>query len=75
MEASLLEARQKFEEKALKKYKQSPEKAIEMITDYSNKQAKKSFLQTVSLLRSLKIPFPSAETKAIKIKDEVPSEK
>ena len=75
MEASLLEAQRKFEEKVLKKYKESPEKAIEMITDYSNKQAKKSYRQTVSLLRSLKIPFPNPETKAIKIKDEVPSEK
>jgi dipeptidase len=75
MESSLLEAQEQFEQKALKKYEANPEKAIQMITDYSNKHANKSYRQTVSLLSSLKIPFPSAETKAIKIKDEVPSEK
>lgn len=74
MEASLIKAQAAFEKKALKKYESSPEKAIEMVTKYSNKHANKSFKQTVSLLRSLKIPFPSAETKAIKIKDEVPAE-
>jgi dipeptidase len=74
MEASLLKAQAEFEKKALKKYESNPEKAIEMITEYSNKHANKSFQQTVSLLRSLKIPFPSAKTKAIKIKDEVPAE-
>ncbi len=75
MEASLLGAQEKFEQNALKKYEANPEKAIQMITDYSNKHANKSYRQTVDLLSSLKIPFPSAETKAIKIKDEVPSEK
>lgn len=74
MEASLLKAQEKFEKKALKKYSSNPEKAIEMITKYSNKQANKSYRQTVALLRQLKIPFPNADTKAIKIEDEVPAE-
>ncbi|MDB4584262.1 C69 family dipeptidase [Draconibacterium sp.] len=74
MEASLLKAQAKFEKKALKKYKINPKQAIQFITKYSNQQANKSYLQTVELLNSLKIPFPGPETKAIKIKDEVPSE-
>jgi dipeptidase len=74
MEASLLKAQNKFEKKALKRYQTSPNKAIQMITEYSNKQANKSYKQTVKLLTALKIPFPTAETKAIKIKDEVPAE-
>lgn len=74
MESSLLEAQAEFEEKALKKYQSNPKKGIEMITRYSNQQANKSYQQTVALLRTLKIPFPSPETKAIKIKDEVPAE-
>jgi len=74
MELSLLNAQAKFEKKALKKYKSNPKKAIEIITRYSNQQANKSYKQTVALLRSLKIPFPNPETKAIKIKDEVPAE-
>jgi dipeptidase len=74
MEASLLRVQEKFEKEALRKYKSNPDMAIQMITKYSNQQANKSFKQTVSLLRSLKIPFPNAETKAIKTKDEVPAE-
>ncbi len=74
MEASLLKAQAKFEKKALKKYKNSQRQAVRFITDYSNKQANKSYKQTVALLTSLRIPFPSAETKAVKIKDEVPAE-
>lgn len=75
MEATLLKAQGSFEKKALEKYKTSPEQAIQFITEYSNQQANKSYLQTVKLLNSLKIPFPNAETEAIKIKDEVPAEK
>lgn len=74
MEASLIKAQDKFEQKVLKVYSRDPERAIEMITDYSNLQAKKSYKQTVKLLKTLKIPFPSADTKAIKIEDEVPAE-
>jgi len=74
MEASLLKAQETFEEKTLEKYKTSPVHAIQFITEYSNQQANKSYLQTVELLTELKIPFPTAETKAIKIKDEVPAE-
>lgn len=74
METSLIKAQVNFEKEALEKYKISPEQAIQMITDYSNEQANKSFLQTVDLLTMLNIPFPSAETKAILIKDEVPAE-
>ena len=40
----------------------------------SNQQANKSFQQTVELLVELDIPFPSAETEAILIEDEVPAE-
>lgn len=74
MEASLLKAQTKFEKKALKKYDINPEKAIEMITKYSNQQAYSSYKQTVALLRMLKIPFPNAETKAVKIIDDLPVE-
>ncbi|HSH20522.1 MAG TPA: hypothetical protein VLA03_08710, partial [Draconibacterium sp.] len=74
MEFSLLKAQSKFENRALKKYKSSPKKAVEIIDRYSNQQANKSYKQTVTLLHSLKIPFPTPETKAIKIKDEVPAE-
>jgi len=74
MEFSLLEAQAKFEERALKKYERNPKKAIKIITRYSNKQAHKSFKQTVALMRSWNIPFPSPETKVIQLKDEVPAE-
>ncbi len=74
MEAALLKAQPKFEKKALKTYSKSPEQAIRVITEYSNKQAEKAYLQTVELLTLLKIPFPSPDTKAIKLKDEVPAE-
>ncbi len=73
-EVSLFEAQEKFEKEALKIYKNNPEQAIHLITEYSNEQANKSFQQTVQLLTELGIPFPSPETKAIKIKDEVPAE-
>jgi dipeptidase len=75
METSLLKAQTKFEKRALKKYYSNPEKAIKMINKYSNQQANSSYKQTVALLRKLKIPFPNAGTKAIKIKDEVPVER
>lgn len=74
MEASLLKAQNAFEKRALKRYKTDPRQAIRMITDYSNQQAHRSYLQTVALLSELNIPFPSPETVAIKIKDEVPVE-
>lgn len=74
METSLLKAQTKFEKGVLKKYEMDPVKAIEMITKYSNQQAYKSYKQTVALLRMLKIPFPNAATKAVKIKDDVPAE-
>ncbi len=74
METSLLKAQDKFEKKALEKYKINPKQAIQLITEYSNQQANKSYKQTVELLTLLDIPFPSAETEAIKIADEVPAE-
>jgi dipeptidase len=74
MEASLLKAQDRFEKRALKQYKINPERAIQTITQYSNQQAQKSYQQTVALLTELNIPFPTPETKAIKIKDEVPAE-
>lgn len=74
MEASLVKAQENFEKKALEKYKTNPMDAIQFITEYSNHQANKSYLQTVELLTSLKIPFPNSETKVIKLKDEVPAE-
>ena len=74
METSLLQAQESFEKKALEKFKTNPKQAIQFITKYSNEQATNSYLQTVELLTSLKIPFPNAKTKAIKIKDEVPAE-
>lgn len=73
-ETALLKAQRKFEKEALKQYKISPEQAIRFITDYSNRQANRSFDQTVELLTELNIPFPSAETEAILIEDEVPAE-
>ncbi len=75
MEASLLEAQDTFEQRALRQYKIDPTRAIEIITQYTNQQATQSYLQTVALLTELNIPFPTPETKAIKIKDEVPAEK
>ncbi len=74
METSLLKAQDTFEEKALKRYEVNPEPAIQMITDYSNQKATQSYLQTVALLSELNIPFPASETKAVKLKDEVPVE-
>ena len=74
METALFKAQEKFEKEALKKYKSSPEEAIQFITEYSNQQANKAYKQTLKLLTELEIPFPSAETEAIKIKDEVPAE-
>jgi dipeptidase len=74
MEASLLEAQGAFEKCALRQYKTNPKQAIRMITDYSNQQAHRAYRQTVALLAELNIPFPSPETVAIKIKDEVPAE-
>ncbi len=74
MEAELFKAQGNFEEEVLEKYKISPELAIEMISEYSNEQASNAFEQTVDLLTFLRIPFPSAETKAILIKDDVPAE-
>lgn len=75
MEASLFKAQDRFEKKALKQYNLSPAQAVQIITEYSNQQANKSYLQTVGLLATLNIPFPAPETEAIKIKDEVPAEK
>ncbi len=74
MEASLLKAQNAFETRALKQYEIDPAQAIQTITEYSNQQAHRSYLQTVALLTELNIPFPTAETKAIKIKDNVPAE-
>jgi dipeptidase len=74
MESSLLKAQDKFEKKALAKYKTDPKQAIQLITEYSNQHANKSYQQTVELLTLLDIPFPSAETEAIEIADEVPAE-
>ena len=74
MENALLKAQEKVEKEALKKYKANPDQAIKFITQYSNEQANKAYLQTVGLLNLLDIPLPSAETKAIKIKDDVPVE-
>jgi len=74
MEDTLLNTQEKFEKMALEKYKINPQQARQLITQYSNEKANKSYLQTVELLTSLNIPFPSPETKAIKIKDEVPTE-
>jgi len=73
-ETSLIKAQKKFEKEALAKYKINPEQAVQFITEYSNQQANKSFQQTVELLVELDIPFPSAETEAILIEDEVPAE-
>jgi len=75
MEASLLKAQGKFEKRALRQYRINPTQAIQTITKYSNQHATKSYLQTVALLTELNIPFPTPETKAIKIEDEVPTEK
>ncbi len=74
MEATLLAAQDAFEKRALEQYKVSPAQAIRMITEYSNHQATQSYLQTVALLTDLNIPFPTPETKAITIKDDVPAE-
>ena len=74
IEASLLEQQRKFENRALKRYNSDPDKAIDLITRYSNKKAIKAYKNTISLLKSLDIPRPSSETRATKIKDEVPAE-
>jgi dipeptidase len=74
IEEDLIKAQEDFEKKALEKYAVNPKQAIEMVTEYSNKQAHRAFQNTLDLLTFLKIPFPSAETKAILIKDEVPAE-
>lgn len=74
LEASLLKAQDRFEKRALEQYKTNPKKGIQTVTRYTNRQATKSYLQTVALLTELNIPFPTRETKAIKMKDEVPAE-
>ena len=74
MEASLLKAQDAFEEEALRQYRIDPARAVRTLTEYSNEQATRSYLQTVALLTELNIPFPTPETKAIKIRDEVPAE-
>jgi dipeptidase len=74
MEGNLLQAQDKFEKEALRKYKISPDQAIKFITEYSNEQAIKAYQQTVNLLNLLEIPLPSANTKPIEIKDDVPAE-
>ncbi len=74
MENVLLKAQEKVEKEALKKYKANPDQAIKFITQYSNEQANKAYLQTVGLLNLLEIPLPNTKTKTIKIKDDVPVE-
>ena len=74
MENALLKAQEKVEKEALKKYKANPDQAIKFITQYSNEQANKAYLQTVGLLNLLEIPLPNTKTKTIKIKDDVPVE-
>ena len=75
MEASLLEAQGAFERRVLEQYWNDPRQAIQTITEHSNQQANRSYLQTVALLTELNIPFPTPETRAIKMKDEVPAER